>query len=43
MLYAHGSNKNGELGLGDTEDREELTLIEFFKDQNTKVIEVSCG
>ena len=43
MLYAHGVNYNGELGLGDTVSREELTLVEFFRDKNTKVVEVSCG
>ena len=32
MLYANGCNSSGELGLGDTEDREELTLVQFFKD-----------
>ena len=29
-IYVRGENKTGQLGLGDTEDREELSELEFF-------------
>ena len=43
LLYSKGSNKSGQLGLGDNITRESLTLIRHLKDLNEKIVEVSCG
>jgi myosin-5 len=43
LLYSKGENSYGELGLGDNENRYELTLVEKLKSLNEKVVEMSCG
>jgi myosin-5 len=43
LAFALGTNEYGQLGLGDTEPRSSPTLVSFFKENNEKVIEVSCG
>jgi alpha-tubulin suppressor-like RCC1 family protein len=39
--YAWGSNSNGQLGLGDKEDRYVPTYVESF--ESTILVSVSCG
>ena len=34
QVYSWGNNSNGQLGHGDTEDRNTPTLISFFKGMN---------
>ena len=43
LLYSSGVNVNGQLGLGDTSEREEFYLVETLRDFGEKVTEVSCG
>jgi len=43
LPFSLGTNEYGQLGLGDSEIRSSPTLVSFFKDNNEKVFEVSCG
>jgi alpha-tubulin suppressor-like RCC1 family protein len=41
ILYASGLNQYGQLGMGDTEDRHELTPVETLKDQ--EIVQCAAG
>ena len=43
LLYSMGCNKNGQLGLGDTTERDAFCLIETLRDYGEKITEVSSG
>lgn len=40
-VYAWGCNEHGELGLGDLKNRNEPTLISFFKKQT--IVDIAAG
>ncbi|EKX49192.1 hypothetical protein GUITHDRAFT_48795, partial [Guillardia theta CCMP2712] len=40
-LYACGSNSNGQLGLGDKEDRRRMTRVSFF--DGCEIRKIACG
>lgn len=41
-LYAAGGNSEGQLGLGDTDERSTFHLISFFTDQH-KIKQLAAG
>ena len=43
LLFSTGCNKNGQLGMGDVEDRDGFHLVEQLRDVGEKVAEISCG
>lgn len=43
LLFSSGENQYGQLGLGDSYEREDFHLIEHFKEVGEKVTEISCG
>lgn len=43
LLYSMGSNSYGELGIGESESKSQLTIIRYLRDQAEKVVEMSCG
>ena len=44
MLYSFGmSNKYGQLGHGDYENRYKPTILEFFKINSERITQISCG
>lgn len=43
MLYSSGENSHGQLGLGDTYERDSFVFIEQFKIIGEKIREISCG
>ena len=42
-LYSMGSNKFGQLGLGDPEPRFHPEIVKFFLEEKIKVQQISCG
>lgn len=40
-LYAWGNNESGQLGVGDTKNREVPTVVEFF--EGKRIVAVSGG
>lgn len=42
-IYAAGGNNEGQLGLGDIEDRNTFHLIEFFTSQQHQLKQLSAG
>jgi myosin-5 len=43
LLYSFGENKNGQLGLGHTQETKEFQRIETLREYGEKITEVSCG
>ena len=43
ILYSFGVNYSGQLGLGDTADREGFHPIESLREYGEKTVEISCG
>jgi myosin-5 len=43
VLFSSGSNKYGQLGLGDTKDRFQFTAVDSLRTYGEKISEVSCG
>ena len=42
-LFSFGRNQNGQLGLGDTEDRLSPCVVQFFRDAGTRVRRAAGG
>lgn len=43
LIFGTGSNKFGQLGLGDTFPRSEFTAVDTLRSYGEKISEVSCG
>ena len=44
LLFGHGLNNFGQLGVGDTCDRGDgFTMLRYFKEHGDKMVQVSCG
>lgn len=43
VVLAIGSNEFGQLGVGDSEKREEMVEVELFRATRQRVVEVVCG
>lgn len=43
LLFGHGKNEFGQLGLGDYQDRDGFVNLKHFKDHGNKITQISCG
>lgn len=42
-IFAHGLNTHGQLGLGDSHERQNFANVRYFGDHGDKISQVSCG